>query len=175
MNGKVEVVTQDNNTWEAHGKTFFDFKYQISGVVYVASHVTPEPKYAVGAEVWFTVTKDNGTYPDKIKFEQAPEDSGVIASSSFKKSEPQNFDTMILSYAKDLAVARINNGGYKHITADSIVKDYLTLKEGLEVTKIAEETKLIAVTESKEGFIKHEDGKQEPLQTEEDIPDWMRG
>jgi len=138
MNGKVERVLVTGKSWTAHEKTFYDFTYVINSITYVASHVTPEPKYAVGAQVWFTVTKDNGQYPDKIKFEQSPEDQVKANPATVKKSGSfDNFATMIMAYAKDIAVSRINNGGYKTVSADSIVKDYLTLKEGLEVVKMA--------------------------------------
>jgi len=172
MNGKVETVRATGNEWttpNAPGKTFYDFEYQITGTAFVASHVTPEAKYSIGDEVWFKVTKDNGTYPDKIKFEQAPEEAQQAGKPSFKKSGSfDNFDTMIMSYAKDLAVARIHNGYADKIKASDVIKDFLILKEGL--------------AESIEGITKYEDGKATPLPTEappvevktdDNIPDWI--
>jgi len=179
--GKVEVVTATGNEWttpNAPGKTFYDFDYQIDGIKFVASHVTPEPKYSVGTEVWFTITKDNGQYPDKIKFEQAPEGEGTpqqAGKPAFKKSGSfDNFDTMIMSYAKDLAVARINNGGYKTVTADKIVKDFITLKEGLEVVKMAEPV-VEEKTATQMDFKPPLASELLPPETPgEDLPDWMK-
>jgi hypothetical protein len=139
MKGTIQQVTNTGNAWQAHGKTFYDFNYMIDGVTYVMSHIDNQPKFAAGEELDFEVTKqgnpkaDGTVWPSKIKKIDpsfAPSSNGFTPSTPKAKGGIQK--EMVLAYAKDIAVARINNGGMKAVSVDTVVKDYHAMLEALE-------------------------------------------
>ena len=112
---KITKLT-GNGTWQSnHGllyKHLIEFENGDSGEV---NTKTEEPPYKVGEEVSYKITPSGNQYPDRIKIEQESKGSG---SKNNLFGDKRGF---ALSYAKDLAVARIRQGQREHTDTSSII------------------------------------------------------
>ena len=90
------VKAQGDGTCEKNGETFYRFEYEFeNGDVGSASHKSESNKKNIGELVSYSMVKNKAGY-NQIKFEYTPK------SFSNGKSNAIPYDTMCLSYAKDL-------------------------------------------------------------------------
>ncbi len=111
MKGKILEI-DSTGSWEGqHGvmytymvklQTMNDLTFQ--GVANAKSETIEGLPYKVGEEVEFEHTESGNEYPDKLKIKKEGQEN---YSGGKQKGNNRSF---ALSYAKDLAVARINNG-----------------------------------------------------------------
>ena len=129
MKESIVTMAQQTRTWESkeHG-TFFVHSIMFEngdGGEYSSKSQTQD-KFVVGKDAQYELTPvDN--YPDKIKPVAPTFTGGGGGGKSF--GDPK---TMVLSYAKDLAVARIAAGMVKEINVRSIAKDFTEMMQILE-------------------------------------------
>ena len=111
MKGKIlEIIYKD--MWEGQYGTMYTFNIKLQtmndltfqGVANAKSETIEGLPYKVGEEVEFEHTESGNEYPDKLKIKKEGQEN---YSGGKQKG---NNRTFALSYAKDLAVARINNG-----------------------------------------------------------------
>jgi len=135
MKESIVTMAQYTRTWESpqgYG-TFYVHSIMFEngdGGEYSAK-TEKQDKFVTGQKAQYEITPI-ANYPDKIK-PVAPDFQGGGKPSGSGKSfgDPK---TMVLAYAKDLAVARIAAGAMKDVDIRSIAKDYVELMAVLEGT-----------------------------------------
>ncbi len=114
MKGKIlEIIYKD--MWEGQYGTMYTFNIKLQtmndltfqGVANAKSETIEGLPYKVGEEVEFEHTESGNEYPDKLKIKKEGADNYQNRPDTGGKGSNRSF---ALSYAKDLAVARINNG-----------------------------------------------------------------
>lgn len=121
MKGKITEITP-NGSWQSeHGEMFvYLIKIDADGIPFegqanAKSAEVEKLPYKTGEEVEFEHTESGNQYPDKLKITKE--------GGSYQQPKPQKGSnaSFALSYAKDIAVAKIyNNGGAKAYTEDII-------------------------------------------------------
>ena len=106
--------------------TITEFDIQVGEDIGVISYFGNQPVDKVGDTIEYEVTTDQ--YGTKIRKPKATGSGG-----NYQKGG-KGFDvkTMIMAYAKDIAVARIYNGGMDNVDIKSVIKDYLKLVDAYE-------------------------------------------
>ncbi len=111
MKGKIlEIIYKD--MWEGQYGTMYTFNIKLQtmndltfeGDVNAKTDVVNDLWYKVGDEVEFEHTESGNEYPDKLKIKKEGQEN-------YSGKQKGNNRSFALSYAKDLAVARINTGG----------------------------------------------------------------
>jgi len=99
----IKSIIQNGEFSNDYGK-FFGFRYEFAnGEVGLANHKTNEPRYKVGDSVTYEITGSDNFGNKRIKFieEVKPQNGGKTRNGNGQ------YDTMCLSYAKDLVIAKI--------------------------------------------------------------------
>ena len=106
--------------------TITEYDIVVGEDIGIISYFGNQPLDKVGDTIEYEVTTDQ--YGTKIRKPKATGSGG-----NYQKGG-KGFDvkTMIMAYAKDIAVARIYNGGTKDVDIQSVIKDYLKLVDAYE-------------------------------------------
>jgi len=128
MKGKILEIN-GTGSWEGkHGvmyvymiklQTLNDITFQ--GEANAKSETIEGLPYKIGEEVEFEHTESDNAYPDKLKIkkEQKEGSSQYLGGEKGSKGNNRSF---ALSYAKDMAVARINTIQKKFTKTEDIIK-----------------------------------------------------
>jgi len=91
--------------------------------------------FVVGQEAEYEFTPNsNPQYAGRIK---KPRPEGGWSGGGGSKSDPYMAETMMMAYAKDIAVARINQGMVKEVDVASIIRDYKAMLGEVKATPVA--------------------------------------
>ena len=123
MKGKIlEIIYKD--MWEGQYGTMYTFNIKLQtmndltfqGVANAKSETIEGLPYKVGEEVEFEHTESGNEYPDKLKIKKEGQEN---YSGGKQKGNNRSF---ALSYAKDLAVARLKHDTNVHTDTETIIK-----------------------------------------------------
>lgn len=125
MKGKILEI-KGTGSWESQQygtmyiymiklQTMSDLEFE--GEANAKSKTVEGLPYKVGEEVEFEHTESGNQYPDKLKIKK--EDSNYSGGGGKAKGNNRSF---ALSYAKDLAVARMKHDTNVHTDTESIIK-----------------------------------------------------
>ena len=134
----VTVAQSTGRTWQGSNGLlhFHSISFADGTTGEYASQAAEQTKFVVGVEAEYEYTPNaNPQYAGKIKPVYA--NAGNFGGGGGGGKRGGDPDTMLLSYCKDLAVARINAGLVKEVDVESVIKDFVKMKAGFDAAKPA--------------------------------------
>ncbi len=127
MKGKILEI-ESSGSWESQHGTMYTYLMKLEtqngltfrGQANAKSETKEGLPYKVGEDVEFEHEESNSSYPDKLKIKKEGADN--YGGGGKMKGNNRSF---ALSYAKDLAVARINTNNTTEINAHAKTQDII--------------------------------------------------
>ena len=117
--GQIQLIKHKTDK-EWKGVQLHEYDIVVGTDIGVITYFGDQKVDATGATIEYEVTTDQ--YGTKIRKPKKEASGG-----GYQKGNAYDPKTMLMSYAKDMAVARIYNGGLKDVDIESVIKDYLKM------------------------------------------------
>ena len=117
--GQIQLIKHKTDK-EWKGVQLHEYDIVVGTDIGVITYFGDQKVDATGATIEYEVTTDQ--YGTKIRKPKKEASGG-----GYQKGNTFDAKCAIMSYAKDLGVARVNNGPTKDVDIESVIKDYLKM------------------------------------------------